>query len=151
MLLKEFQEVYDIFKQNFYATMCKNSNELTMQEAFSLDIIHMLGNPTILEYANYMRISQPNATYKINQMIDKGFLTKEVTKEDKRCFRLQVTPKFLQLYRDNDRYIEQALGDIEKIFDPEEVKLLIKMLSTVKDFLETQGDADDQNYNRLNV
>lgn len=143
MLLKEFQEVYDIFKQYFYATMCKNSGELTMQEAFSLDIIHMLGNPTILEYANYMRISQPNATYKINQMIDKGFLIKEVTKEDKRSFRLRVTPKFLELYRDNDRYIKQTLENIEGLFSPEEVQLLIKMLATVKQFLKTQGEMND--------
>ena len=84
MLSKEFQDVYNIFKMNFYASMCANSKELTMQEAFSLDIIYMLGHPTILEYANYMGISQPNATYKINQMIEKGYLIKEVSKEDKR-------------------------------------------------------------------
>ena len=88
MLSKEFQAVYNIFKMNFYASMCANSKELTMQEAFSLDIIYMLDNPTILDYAKYMGISQPNATYKINQMIDKGYLTKTVCKEDKRAFRL---------------------------------------------------------------
>ena len=48
MLSKEFQAVYNIFKMNFYASMCANSKELTMQEAFSLDIIYMLDNPTIL-------------------------------------------------------------------------------------------------------
>ena len=35
MLSKEFQSVYNIFKMNFYASMCANSKELTMQEAFS--------------------------------------------------------------------------------------------------------------------
>ena len=49
MLSKEFQAVYNIFKMNFYASMCANSKELTMQEAFSLDIIYMLDNPTILD------------------------------------------------------------------------------------------------------
>ncbi len=71
MLSDIFQEVYNIFKMNFYKSMCDNSRELTMQEAFSLDIIYMLKNPTILEYANYMKISQPNATYKINQLMQK--------------------------------------------------------------------------------
>ena len=33
-----------------------------------------------------MKISQPNATYKINQLIEKGYLTKEVCKNDKRLF-----------------------------------------------------------------
>ena len=132
MLSKEFQAVYDIFKKNFYASMCANSKELTMQEAFSLDIIHMLGNPTILEYANYMGISQPNATYKINQMIDKGYLIKEVYEKDKRAYKLQVTKKFLSLYRDNDRYIKKVLKEVENTFSKEEVQLLEKMLKDVK-------------------
>ena len=139
MLSKEFQAVYNIFKMNFYASMCANSKELTMQEAFSLDIIYMLDNPTILDYAKYMGISQPNATYKINQMIDKGYLTKTVCKEDKRAFRLKVTKKFLSCYRDNDRYIKNTLGDIENMFSREEVELLEKMLRTVQENM-TQGE-----------
>ncbi|WP_028044255.1 MarR family transcriptional regulator [Candidatus Stoquefichus massiliensis] len=141
MLTKEFQAVYNLFKMNFYASMCANSTELTMQEAFSLDIIYMLGHPTILEYAKYMGISQPNATYKINQLIEKGYLIKEVSKEDKRSYRLQVTKKFLVFYRDNDRFIKKVLGDIENIFSSEEVELLEKMLHTVKIHM-TQGDKE---------
>lgn len=137
MLSNEFQLVYNIFKKNFYASMCANSKQLTMQEAFSLDIIYMLGEPTILEYANYMLISQPNATYKINQLIEKGFLKKEVCLEDKRAFRLKITSKFLECYRDNDRYIKNILGNIEKTFSEEEVALLTKMLTTVKNDMES--------------
>lgn len=135
MLYQTFQEVYNIFKMNFYKSMCENSKELTMQEAFSLDIIYMLGSPTILEYATYMGISQPNATYKINQMVDKGYLTKEVCQNDKRAFRLQVTQKFLDCYRDNDRFIKNTLNDIEKRFDEQEVELLNKMLEDIKNQL----------------
>lgn len=142
MLSKEFQSVYNIFKMNFYASMCANSKELTMQEAFSLDIIYMLDHPTILEYAKYMGISQPNATYKINQLIEKGYLIKEVSKEDKRSYRLQVTKKFLAFYRDNDRFIKKVLGDIENIFTSDEVKLLEKMLQTIKVEM-TQGEKND--------
>ncbi len=133
MLTQEFQSVYNIFKMSFYASMCATSKELAMQEAFSLDVIYMLGTPTILEYASYMGISQPNATYKINQLIEKGYLTKEVSQEDKRAYHLAVTPKFLACYRDNDRYIKKILGDIETTFEPEEVALLTKMLKTVKE------------------
>lgn len=132
MLPDIFQDVYNIFKMNFYKSMCENSKELTMQEAFSLDIIYMLKNPTILEYANYMKISQPNATYKINQLIEKGYLTKTVCKNDKRAFRLKVTPKFLECYRDNDRFIQQTLTSIENSFDKDDVETLKNMLQTIK-------------------
>ena len=109
MLTYNFQQVYDNFKMKFYQSLCKNSKELNMQEAFSLDVIHMLGNPTILEFANYMEISQPNATYKINQMIQKGFLTKQLCDNDKRSYRLKVTEKFLKVYRGNDCFIKKPV------------------------------------------
>lgn len=132
MLSREFQEVYNMFKMNFYASLCSNHNELTMQEAFSLDIIYALGEPTILDYAKYMGISQPNATYKINQMIEKGYLTKTVCPNDKRAYILKVTPKFLECYRDNDRFIESVLGKIENNFPEKEVETLRRMLREIK-------------------
>lgn len=138
MLTNEFQKVYNIFKMKFYESLCSHSRELTMQEAFSLDVIHMLGEPTILEYAKYMGISQPNATYKINQMIEKGYLTKTVCHHDKRAYRLKVTDKFLECYRDNDRYISMTLGEIENVFDHDEVVLLEKMLKTIADDMKNQ-------------
>ena len=127
---------------NFYASMCATSKELTMQEAFSLDIIYMLGEPTILEYAKYMGISQPNATYKINQLVDKGYLIKTVSQEDKRSYHLKATSKFLEFYRENDRYIKKALREIEKLFSKEEVKSLEKMLHTIRIFM-TEKKKDD--------
>ena len=132
MLSQEFQGVYDLFKRNFYTSMCENSKDLTLQEAFSLDVIYMLKSPTILEYAKYMGISQPNATYKINQMITKGYLTKEVCEEDKRAYRLNVTQKFLDCYRDNDRFIKEILGRIQDTFEKEDVERLENLLREVK-------------------
>lgn len=140
MLADEFQSVYNLFKTNFYASMCANSKELTMPEAFSLDVIYMLGNPTILEYARYMNISQPNATYKINQLIEKGYLTKELNEKDKRSYHLQVTSKFLDFYRDNDRYIQSVLSDISDIFDEKQIQLLEIMLRTVRERVENKTE-----------
>ncbi len=142
MLTRNFQLVYDTFKMNFYQSLCQNSKELNMQEAFSLDVIHMLGNPTILEFANYMEISQPNATYKINQMIQKGYLVKELCSDDKRSYRLKVTEKFLEVYRGNDRFIEKTLKDIESMFKPEEVQILQKMLNEINIYM-SQGEKND--------
>lgn len=132
MLHKTFQEVYDVFKMNFYETLCMNCIELSMSEAFSLDIIHMLGTPTILEFANYMNISQPNATYKINQMIAKGYLTKKLCDDDKRSYTLHVTQKFLDLYRTNDLYIKEVLSEIEHELDEAHVSSLESLLMQVK-------------------
>lgn len=145
MIEKSFQRVYDLFKEKFYDSICKSDPELTVNEAFSLEIIYMLKEPTILEYASYMGISQPNATYKIRQLIDKGYLKKEVSTKDKRAFKLQVTDKFLTLYRKNDQYIAMVMNLVKDAFNKEQVQLLENMLTYVKEKLETL--ENDENIN----
>ena len=140
MLLDKFKSVYDIFKMNFYSSLCQNCKELSMQEAFSLDVIHMLGKPTILEFANYMGISQPNATYKINQMIEKQFLVKEICDDDKRSFRLKVTNKFLDLYRKNDKMIESSLYALKSEFDANTIQTFETILTSLKNELSKKGE-----------
>jgi DNA-binding MarR family transcriptional regulator len=143
MLLNEFQNVYNLFKMKFYESLCSNSDELTMQEAFSLDVIYMLKEPTILEFANYMNISQSNATYKINQMIKKGYLTKEVNENDKRAFTLKVTDKFLDCYRMNDEYVTKIIGEIESLFKKEDVEQISKLLKTINIYMSYYMTHDE--------
>ncbi len=50
--------------------------------------------------------------------------------------------KFLEFYRENDRYIKKALKEIEKLFSKEEIKSLEKMLRTIRIFM-TEGEHHD--------
>ena len=70
MLSQEFQAVYNIFKMNFYASMCAASKELTMVITSILSICY---EPTILEYAKYMGI-HTQCKYKINQILIKDLI-----------------------------------------------------------------------------
>ncbi len=148
MIEKKFQHVYDLFKAKFYDSICKSDPNLTVNEAFSLEIIYMLKEPTILEYASYMGISQPNATYKIRQLMEKGYLKKEVSLKDKRAFKLQVTDQFMALYRKNDQYIAMVMDMVKKAFDEQKVQLLEEMLTYVGEKLEVLEDENIDRYNK---
>lgn len=68
--------------------------DLTVNEIISLYIIDRLHQPTIVEFAKRVHISQSNATYIIRKLIEKGYLTKLQHPEDKREYRLYTTEKF---------------------------------------------------------
>ena len=76
MLEKSFTEVYDKFKLQFYRKVFELVRErdgsLSAMEAFSLEVIKMLDHPTIGQFADFLNISQSNATYKVNNLIKKG-------------------------------------------------------------------------------
>lgn len=126
MLEKTFHEIYMKFKLNFYKnifrTVNKSGNRLSATEAFSVEVIYAMRRPTIREFADFVNISQPNATYKVNSLVKKGYINKVNSEADKREYHLEVTQKFLAYYRVNDYYIEEVMGKIRKRFSPEEVK-----------------------------
>lgn len=78
MLQDNFLEVYDKFKLEFFRRIFELVREregsLSAMEAFSIEIIHALNEPTIGRFAEFLNISQSNATYKVNNLIKKGYL-----------------------------------------------------------------------------
>ena len=81
MLDRAFDRVYTKFKLHFYrAVFARFQNReasLTTVESFCMEIINALGHPTINEFSSFVNISPPNAAYKINNLIQKGYVTKK--------------------------------------------------------------------------
>ena len=78
MLDQLFSEVYTKFKLHFYqeifARFQSREASLTTVETFCMETVLALGRPTINEFAGFMRISSPNAAYKVNSLVKKGYL-----------------------------------------------------------------------------
>ena len=95
MLRDAFFTVYTKFKLHFYKEIFQRfqSREasLTTVETFSMEAIMALGKPTVNEFASFMCISSPNAAYKVNSLIRKGYLRK-VQSEMERVAR-RFTPE----------------------------------------------------------
>lgn len=57
-----------------------------------------MGKPTINEFASFVQISPPNAAYKVNSLIKKGYLKKVQSENDRREYFLVVTQKYKDYY-----------------------------------------------------
>lgn len=135
MLQDSFLEVYDKFKLEFFRRIFEQVREregsLTAMEAFSIEIIHALNEPTIGRFAEFLNISQSNATYKVNSLIKKGYLKKQNSDTDRREYHLVLSEKYYN-YTDIMRsYVTTVLGRIEENFSPDEVKLFSDMLERI--------------------
>ena len=98
MLEKHFSEVYNKFKLQFYRRVFELVRErdgsLSAMEAFSLEVIYMLGEPTVSQFADFLNISQSNATYKVNNLIKKGYLERQNSIVDRREYHLILSEKY---------------------------------------------------------
>ena len=125
MLKDAFFTVYTKFKLHFYQEIFRRfqSREasLTTMETFCMESIQALGSPTVNEFATFMCISTPNAAYKVNSLVEKGYIRKIRSEKDRREYHLEVTQKYLDYYNISTSYIAQVMERIVERFPPEEI------------------------------
>ena len=106
MLLQTIKALFRKYRlfcyQKLFSAVREKPGSLSATEAFSADIIHLLGSPTISQFADTIGISQPNATYKVNQLVSKGYLRKTVQAHDRREIVLTTSEKFSGYFDENE-------------------------------------------------
>ena len=135
MLEKNFVEVYDKFKLNFYRRIFELVREregsLSAMEAFSLEVIKMLDEPTVGQFADFLNISQSNATYKVNSLIRKGYLERQNSAVDRREYHLVLSEKFYNYAGLLSSYEMTVMERIKELFSAEDVEKFDNMLSVI--------------------
>lgn len=109
-------------------------------ETFCMEIIYALKKPTNNEFARVANISSPNAAYKVNNLIKKGYINKVQSKTDKREYNLEVTERYLNYYNISYNYIDVVMKRIEERFSPEELVTLEKILKIMDEELMPEID-----------
>ena len=135
MLEESFLDVYTKFKLHFYQEVFSRfqSREasLTAVETFCMEIILALKEPTINEFASFVHISSPNAAYKVNNLIQKGYVEKVQSSHDRREYHLRPTQKYLDYYNISYAYLQTVVDRVKARFSPEDVAKLDEMLTVV--------------------
>ena len=139
MLYQRVAELYKKFRLMHYRVIFSRIKEkdgsLSATEAFAVDAIYLLGTPTIKQFSDYLGISQPNATYKINSLSSKGYVTKEISDTDRREYRLILTEKYFNYYGDQTRFIETAVETLRTEYSEADIQKFEQMLASLEDAL----------------
>ena len=117
----------------------RNDSGLTTSEVFGLYIIDLLDGPTIKDFAGYMGISQPNATYKINALVEKGYVDKTVSDTDRRECHLYTTKKCKKLLKNGDHDVEEIESALRARFSEGQLEQAKEVFEAVLEILETGG------------
>lgn len=153
MLHQAFNEVYTKFKLHFYQEIFRRFQDreasLTTVETFCMESIMALGRPTVNEFATFMCISPPNAAYKVNSLVKKGYIRKIQSPSDRREFHLEVTQKYIDYYNISYSYLSTVIERVRKRFPEEDVDKLEQMLTVISDELMPELDLMNKTRQRL--
>ena len=140
MMEQYFQRVYEKFKLQFFRRLFSQVREregsLSAMEAFSVEVIHQLNAPTIGRFADFLGISQSNATYKVNALAGKGYVEKVVSKPDRREIRLRTGKKFAQYFDEDRPAICAAAERVRAQFSESEIDTARRVLDAMLDAMQ---------------
>ena len=117
--------------KSLFGRIKEKAGSLSATEAYSADVINLLEKPTIKEFADCLGISQPNATYKVASLIEKGYITKEISSADRREWQLSMSEKFFGYFDTEDKNIENAVEKLKREFTEEELNVFGRMLKAL--------------------
>lgn len=138
--------MYDKFKLMLYDKVFRSFEEgeddsLTTFEVLCMEIIGALREPTVNEFAEAAQISSSNATYRVNQIIKKGYVEKVRGEVDRREFYLVPTNKYAERYGIIYDYIDIVSDRIRDRFPKEQVDMFTEMLGVVARELTPEADS----------
>ena len=144
-LEKSFATIYTKFKLHFYQTISKRKTvdeALTIFEVFCMEGILALEQPTIAQFGRLMNLSTPNAAYKVNNLVKKGYVERVQSQADKREYHLRPTQKYLDEYNVSYSYLDTVIARAREHFSEDELEKFAQMLEFIRNELMPEGDVE---------
>ena len=133
LILRFYHHMRLLSYRDMFQKLHEKYGSLSATEAFSVDVIYLLNEPTLSEFAAYLQISQPNATYKVNSLVTKGYLVKRKGEADRRECRLCVTEKYRNYCCEDSTACDGVLNALRQRFSAAELENAGRVLAAMID------------------
>jgi DNA-binding MarR family transcriptional regulator len=105
--------------------------DVTHTQMNYLDTINMLHNPNITEIARILKLSNPTVKVAVDKLIERDFLYKIQSDEDRRSAHLHLTEKGKLINQMHDYCHKRIAEYITRKLSKEELDTLVELLNKV--------------------
>jgi len=124
-LSNQFGQAEEAAKEHFHQL------NLTHTQMHYLETINLLHNPNITELAKNLKLTKPTVTVAVDKLIEKDFLYKIQSDEDRRSAHLHLTEKDKIINQMHDYYHRRIAESFAGKLTSEELETLVGLLSKV--------------------
>lgn len=129
------EEIVRKTKLHFYRSVFRefedSNRPLSIMETMLLEVIDYLEKPTINDLVNFLHISQPNMSYKVNVLEKKGYVRKVKSNKDQRFLHVVLTEDYLSYKQKKNEFTKNAMTRAEEKLCEKEIENLYHSLYLV--------------------
>ncbi len=135
-----FSHLYHRLRLVIYRRLLHRTGRLSAADAIATDVIYLLERPTLTQFAGEMGISQPSATYRVNELAQKGVVEKIASQSDRRECLLQIGADYRQKTLEAPGRFDRLLGQLTHRFSRQELDTTAAVLEAFLTALEQEEE-----------
>lgn len=141
--IHRFIQLYRRMRLVIYRRLLRRTGQLSAADAFAADIIYLLEQPTLTQFAGEMGISQPSASYRVNELAQKGVVEKITSPRDRRECRLRVGAEYREKTLDAPGRVEALMGELTRRFTRQELETTAAVLDAFLTALDQEEEPTE--------
>lgn len=141
--IHRFIQLYRRMRLVIYRRLLCRTGQLSAADAFAADIIYLLEQPTLTQFAGEMGISQPSASYRVNELAQKGVVEKVISPRDRRECRLRVGAEYRKKTLDAPGRVEALMGELTRRFTRQELETTAAVLDAFLTALDQEEEPTE--------
>jgi DNA-binding MarR family transcriptional regulator len=110
-----------------------NFSDLTHNQLNYIETINILGNPNITELAAKLKLSKPTVKVAVDKLIEKEYIFKVQSDEDRRSAHLHLTEKGKLINQMHDYAHKRIAESLSRKLNQDELNFLVNLLNKVLD------------------
>ena len=130
----------DILKLEEEAIITDEFKDITNNDMHIIEAVGLSGENTMSVVAKKLGITAGSLTTSVNSLVNKKYVTRQRSEEDRRVVFLKLTEKGKRAYEHHREYHRQMTEAVINRLDESEVPVLIKTLTGLSDFFKGYND-----------
>jgi len=131
-LVEAMDDLSELIRKFQTQLLSGDLKQYTLRQLYYIELINKHEGISVSEISKKLQIKKSTVSIAINQLIDLGIITKIQSKDDKRFYFLQLTPKGKEIMKMHMQVHKNTIKKILKILNQEEVEKFIQIVNKIK-------------------
>ncbi|HJA67476.1 MAG TPA: winged helix DNA-binding protein [Candidatus Mediterraneibacter cottocaccae] len=123
-----------IWKQEEEAIITEEFKDITNNDMHIIEAIGLSGKSTMSMVAKKLGITAGSLTTAVNSLVNKKYVVRKRSEEDRRVVFLGLTEKGVRAYDHHREYHRQMTNAVIEKLDEDEIPILLKTLDSLSEF-----------------
>lgn len=137
ILVNLFNEIWKLEED---AIITDEFSDITNNDMHIIEAVGLSGDNTMSLVAKKMGITAGSLTTAVNALVNKKYVTRQRSEQDRRVVFLALTKKGLKAYEHHKEYHRRMTDAVIENLDEKEIPILLKTLEGLSDFFRGYKD-----------